>query len=656
MTDDIRQTLNTIFRLINEGQIDAADAACAAELETQPDDVNLVGVMGAIQLKKGQLELAEKYLRRAIDIEPGFAKPHEDLGALYLLRDEAINAISHFRKAMTLVPDQPSAVRGLMTALQQAGREDEADDVRLTFLQGMSTEKLLDEAEAYCADGRVSKAEQICDIVLQREPGSTRALRVLAMAATELERFVIAEGYLKRIARLAPQDPRTHYELAHFLNDRGRYREAIELLTSAAPLFPEDAGIQLLLANMLGVVGRTEDALQAYRECLTINPGDPAALIGQGHMLRIAGRQDDARASYQHCVSVSPDIGAAWWYLASFHRHAASDEDVAIMLAQLGGDNLPADSAVGFHFALARAYEARGDYAAAWEHYLSGNAGKRSLVKYDPVKSELEQRKIRSVFSAELLGSKAAQIADDLTPIFVLGMPRSGSTLIEQILASHSLVEGTGELPYILMMTSRLVASKAGTLNYTELIDGMAPGDLTGLGENYLQNAMSHRTEETSFFTDKMPANFSHVGFIRMILPHAKIIDARRDPLATCVANYRQLFAQGKNQSYDLIELGEYYVEYVKMMEHWDTVLPGEVLRVQYENVVADLDGEVRRILDHCGLPFEQSCLEYHKSGRLVNTASAEQVREPIYQSAVEFWRNYESNLDELREVLAPVL
>jgi hypothetical protein len=243
-----------------------------------------------------------------------------------------------------------------------------------------------------------------------------------------------------------------------------------------------------------------------------------------------------------------------------------------------------------------------------------------------------------------------------VTPVFILGMPRSGSTLIEQILASHSRVEGTGELPYILMMTSSLVASKAGTLNYTELIDELDAAGLTRLGENYLGNAASHRVEGTPYFTDKMPANFPHAGFIRMILPHAKIIDARRDPLATCVANYRQLFAQGKNQSYNLVELGEYYLEYVKMMEHWDAVMPGAVLRVRYEDVVADLETQVRRVLDYCGLPFESACVEYHKSGRLVNTASAEQVREPIYRDAVSYWKNYEPYLDELREVLAPLL
>jgi tetratricopeptide (TPR) repeat protein len=656
MADDIRQTLEGILRLVADERLDDAESACASALDARPDDVSLVSMMGAIHLHKGALDSAEAHLRRAIEIEPGFAKPHEDLGALCLARNEAAAAVPHFRKALVLAPGQASAMRGLAAALQQAGQEHEADEVRLQFMQSLPSDKLLAEAEALLGGGRIPQAEQLCDVVLARDPEHTGALRVLAMAATGDERFVIAEGYLKRILRLAPGDARAHYDLAHFLNDRGRYQEAIELAEPAARQFPDNAPLQLLLANMLGIVGRTGQALQAYERCLSIDPDDPAALIGRGHMLRIAGRQDAAKASYERCVSVNPEIGSAWWYLASFHRHAASDDDVATMLAQLDKGGLSADAEVGFHFALARASEKREDYASAWAHYVAGNDAKRKLVRYDPVKSELEQRKIRARFSAELLSGTAATTATDVTPVFILGMPRSGSTLIEQILASHSRVEGTGELPYILMMTSSLVASKAGTLNYTELIDELDAAGLTRLGENYLGNAASHRVEGTPYFTDKMPANFPHAGFIRMILPHAKIIDARRDPLATCVANYRQLFAQGKNQSYNLVELGEYYLEYVKMMEHWDAVMPGAVLRVRYEDVVADLETQVRRVLDYCGLPFESACVEYHKSGRLVNTASAEQVREPIYRDAVSYWKNYEPYLDELREVLAPLL
>ncbi len=326
------------------------------------------------------------------------------------------------------------------------------------------------------------------------------------------------------------------------------------------------------------------------------------------------------------------------------------------MQAQLQSKDLAPDSKVAFHFAFPRAFEKRENFSAAWDHYRQGNTLKRSLVKYDPVKAEVDNDRIKSVFTADYLSSVNSQTPTDVTPVFVLGMPRLGSTLIEQILGSHSALEGVGELPYILMLTSSMIANKQGSLHYTEVLPELNDDELKGLGRSYLYHASTHCAADSQFFTDKMPANFPHVGFIRAILPHAKIIDARREPMATCVANYRQLFAQGKNQSYDLTELGEYYLQYLDMMTYWDAVLPGAVLRVQYEDVVADLDGQVRRILDYCGLPFESGCVEYHKSNRPVNTASSEQVREPIYTSAVAFWENFDPYLDELRDVLEPIL
>jgi tetratricopeptide (TPR) repeat protein len=611
MTDDIRHSLDNIVQLINDGRVDDAESLCAEKLRARPDDVNLTAMMGAILIKSGALSRAEEFLHRAIEIEPAFAKPHEDLGTLNLSRNEAEKAIPHYRKALAIDPGLASAVRGLAQALKQAGREDEAETLRIEFMQALPTEALLAEAEALCNKGQTRDAEQICDVVLSRDPESIAALRVLALAAVTDERFIIAEGYLKRMVRLAPKDATAQFELGKFLNDRGRYPEAIELLTATALASPENPDIH---------------------------------------------RKEEARDSYQHCVEVSPDFGTAWWYLASLHGFEASDDQLATMLAELERENLAPESIVGFHFALARAFEHREDFAAAWQHYEKGNAGKRQLVKYDPVKAEVDHAKIRATYSAEMLAQKKAADASDVVPIFIVGMPRSGSTLIEQILASHSQIEGTGELPYIIMMTKNMVAEKAGSLHYTELVKYLSPDDLARSGASYLANAESHRVERRPFFTDKMPANFSHVGLIRSILPQARFIDARREPMATCVANYRQLFALGKNQSYDLVELGEYYLQYIEMMNHWDDVMPGGLLRVRYEDVVGDLESQVRRILDYCGLPFEEACLEFHKSARPVNTASAEQVREPIYKSGVEFWRNYDPWIDELRDVLSPIL
>ena len=622
MTDATDNVLDEIVSLIDAGQLDDAESRCSDALAVKPKDINLLGLMGVIAMAQDQPE----------------------------------KSIPHFRKALAVDKQNPAAIRGLATALERTGNEAEADSLRNELMDALPIDRLLAEAEVLCRKGDTAEAEKLCDAVLRRDPESRGALRVLALAAIGNEQYVIAEAFFSRIVRLAPDDVGAIIELARFLGDRGRYEEAIVHLEQTALQHPANADVQLLLGGMLAVVNRVDASLAAYTQCLEQSPDEPAALIGQAHMLRIAGREDEALATYRHCVTVSPEFGTAWWNLTSMPGFEASDEDIATMQRVLSEGDANSESSIGLHFALARAFEKRSDYATAWGHFTSGNDAKRSVVKYDPVKSELDQRKIRGAYTEALLSQPAGQPAKDLTPVFIVGVPRSGSTLVEQILASHSQVEGAGELPYILTMVNSLKSRVAGTLHYSELAGRLSQDELTELGENYLQAAASHRSDGSPFLTDKMPANYPHVGLIHQILPHAKIIDARRNPVATCVANYRQLFAQGKHQTYDLTELGEYYVEYIKMMTHWEAVLPSVVLTVQYEELVADTEQQVRRILDHCDLPFEAGCLEFHKSKRAVNTASAEQVRQPIYRSAVEFWRHYERHLDELMEVLAPVL
>ena len=654
MPEAAQEEFADVLALVDDGRIDVAEQRCRDGLKSSADDVNLLALLGAILIKKGDRAEAEHCLRRAIDIEPGFAKPYEDLGALYLMRRDSEAAVPFFEQALTIKPDLVSARHGLAIALERSGRDDEADAIRDGLMAEAPLGHLLAEASALCKRGETDDAEKLCDAVLRRDPENVDALRVLAGIATDADRLVIAEGLLKRVVSLAPGEDRAKIELGQFLGDRGRYLEAIALLEPAAQARTSDPAVHLLLGNMLGIVGRHDDALAAYDACLERRADDAGALIGRGHMLRIAGHQDDARAAYERCTEVHPSIGATWWYLASLHRYAASDAAVETMQKELARDDLDPDSRIGFHFALARAAEKREDFANAWQHYDVGNREKRAQVSYDPVRQEVDNDKIRKTYTG---GERQARGMDDApVPIFVVGMPRSGSTLIEQILASHSTVKGTGELPYVLMLTKAVAAERPGTLHYTEVVAELDDDKLSAFGQTYLQQAATHYAGSPAAFADKMPANFPHVGLIHQVLPHAKVIDARRDPLATCVANYRQLFAQGKHQSYDLTELGEYYLQYLAMMEHWDKVLPGFVMRVSYEDVVADLEGEVRRLLEFCELPFEQRCIDFHRSERPVNTASSEQVREPIYRSAVEFWRHYEPYLGELREVLEPVL
>lgn len=655
MSRELRHVISDIVQSAADGNFDEALALCRSKLADAPDDINLLALLGAVLIRAGYLDEAEQNLRRAIELEGGFAKPHEDLGMLYLERGDNEQAIPLLEKAIVLAGPQASTVRALAAALHRCGRTDDVDALCAAHPQYAPAALLLARADELRKVGDLQAAEASCQRVLQSDAGNVAAQRLLATIAGDAQRYDVAENLLRKIVSQAPENLAAVYDLARFLGERGRYPEVIDLLESAVAANEENAEVRQSLGDILAIVGRSADALQAYEKCLLIKPDDPASLLGRANMLRIEGRSDEAVASYLRCLEVRPDIGDAWWSLSTMRDYKATDEDIAVMRANINNPETAPDSQIAFRFALATAFERRADYEGAWEQYVKGNAAKRSLVKYDPVETETRTSVIKAVFTSALVGEKHANTPPDNTPVFIVGMPRSGSTLIEQILASHSSVAGCGELSYIIMLSNSAAATRPDGVVYPEVVKDLDESQLTGLGRSYLYYAMQHNKEGRPFFTDKMPANFPHVGFIRQILPHAKIIDARRNPLATCVANYRQLFAQGKNQSYDLTELGEYYLQYIDMMNHWDEVLPGAVLRVQYEDVVADVETQVRRMLDYCELPFEQACIDFHRSQRPVNTASSEQVRQPLYQSGVDFWKHYDAHLAELREILAPI-
>lgn len=648
--------MDEIFRHINAGQIDQAEKLCHTRLRNDPEDINVLGILGAVLLQKGQLEDAENYLLKTVELEPAFAKPYEDLGVLYLRQDDTLQAVTFFQRATELDPSLETAFRGLADAYFRSGNLNQAEVAHQHYLELSPGARALAEAEILHRGGKSEEAERICDELIEREPGNTAALRMLARMAADDKRYIIAEGLLRRSAKLSDSGYSAQLDLARFLAERGRVPEAVELLEEAVRLVPGRHEFHLMLGDLYSIVGLTTEALKEYELCLEQSPKESAALLGRGHMLRIGGRWDDTVVSYQECISLRPDLGDAWWSLASMHGYRVSEDELESMWSQLESGMLTPESELGFRFAIARACEQKNDFETAWQQYEIGNLAKRGSIKYDPVITQVLHEELTTVFTKDIIARKAIATQTDVTPVFILGMPRSGSTLIEQILASHSMVEGTGELPYITMISKSLGGNKRDAIRYPKIVEELDDSQLNGLGRNYLHYALKHCTNERPLLTDKMPANFFHAGFIRLILPHAKIIDARRDPIATCISNYRHLFAHGKNHCYDLAELADYYLQYVGIMQHWDKVMPGTILRVQYENVVDNLETEVHRILDFCELPFEPACINFHQSARPVNTASSEQVRQPIYDSAVNFWKNYEPNLDMLKEILEPIL
>ena len=654
--DASRQAFDEIFRLVRSGQLQMAERKCNSMLTEHPGDANIVGLHGVILLKLGREDDAQQALQKAIALEPGFAKPHEDLGRLFLARKEFEQASHHFKQAIQLDGSQATAYSGLANALAQLGKPLEAKAAHREFLQRSPVAGTLIEADKLLRDGDGAGAERLCNQLLQRDPDNIQVLRMLARIASDGDSAAVAENLLRRIINLSPNEYSSHIDLGRFLVEQERFPEAVEIFEHAVRVNDKIAENFLLLGDAQAVTGKSSDALASYQLALHLQPGDPHALTGQAHMQRIAGNGAEAIASYEKCTAAQPEFGNAWWSLASFRGYSLSDEQVQTIHSQIAADDLSVDSEIAMRFALARASEARENYDEAWKDYSLGNSLKREHISYDPVQTEVEHDAIIEQFTNDLLNRGISETTSQHAPIFILGMPRAGSTLIEQILASHSMVEGTGELPYIAMLSSTLGQQRADGLCYPAVMPELTGAQLESLGKAYLYYSKAHRGQGRPCFTDKMPANFSHIGFISMILPNAKIIDVHRHPIGTCVANYRQLYARGKNQAYDLVDFAEYYLEYTRIMDHWQEVLPGRVLRVHYEDVVSDLEGQARRMIDYCELPWEDACLDFHRNTRAVNTASAEQVREPIYTEAVDFWKNYEPYLEPVREILEPVL
>ena len=393
-----------------------------------------------------------------------------------------------------------------------------------------------------------------------------------------------------------------------------------------------------------------------YERSLALEPRSPGTQMGYAHVLKTLGDQEASLRAYRAAIETKPDFGEVYWSMANLKVFRFGDEEVAAMEEQVGRDDLTTSAEVHFRFALGKAWEDKGDYDKAWHYYDTGNRKQRMQVSHDPLEMEVRQKEIVEIFSSEFVAQHEGHGFEAPDPIFIVGLPRSGSTLIEQILASHSEVEGTGELSSLMQIASAIGRYRPDRLHYPRSVKDLRPKDWRAYGQQYIEETRRHRQTDKPFFTDKLPNNFPHVGLLHLILPNAKIINARRHPLDSCLGAYKQLFGKGQNFTYDMVDLAEYYRNYHNTMQHWHRVLPGKVLDVHYEETVSDLEGQVRRILAHCGLPFEEGCVRYHETARAVKTASSEQVRQPIYREALGKWRRYERHLGLWKEELAEII
>jgi tetratricopeptide (TPR) repeat protein len=650
-----RAAFDEAITLIGSGNTGQAEAVCRAALKRNPRDANLTALLGALLIKLRRHHEAGQRLREAIALAPTFAKPHEDLGYLLIQEKKPEDAVVVLERATRLDPRLEGAWFSLGKALSMLGRGTEADQAFERAFDLAPLRRLMALGAEHQKEGRLEEAEQLYYRVLRQQPDHVDALRLLGQIAYKAGRITEAGRLLERAIAVAPDFTAAIIDLGRILKEQDRYEEAIGCFDRALALEPDNAQAHYLRGSTLAPAALTHEAIEAFQTCLRLRPQHAGALLGLGHALKAVGRQREAIESYRQCLPLKPDNGETWWSLANLKTYRLSDADIAEMKARLDGDLTP-QSEVNFLFALAKAHEDREDYEEAWHYYQAGNARQRREVSHDPVQTESLNDRLIEVFSRQFLQERHGGGLRDDSPIFVLGLPRSGSTLIDQILATHSRVEGTSELPYLGQVASSLNRNRADGINYPEAVRELDATHFESLGRDYIQCTHMHRRAGAPRFVDKMPNNFPNVGLLALILPDAKIIDARRHPLDACLSCYRQLFARGQAFTYDLTEIGEYYLQYQRLMDHWAEALPGRVLTVQYEEVIADLPGQVRRLLDFCELPWEDACLRFYETERPIRTASSEQVRQPIYDTAVCFWRHYEQNLDELKTVLAPIL
>ncbi|MGI8611985.1 MAG: tetratricopeptide repeat-containing sulfotransferase family protein [Sphingomicrobium sp.] len=496
-------------------------------------------------------------------------------------------------------------------------------------------------------DNRLDVAERLLKSHLKEDPFDVAAIRMLAELAARIGRMKDAEDLLRRALEIAPGFTAARANLAMVLGRVGRPAEALELLDDIVREQADTVGNISLRAATLGRLGDFQQAIKLYEAALAKVPRQPAVWLSYGHMLKTIGRQSDGISAYRRALELKPTLGEAWWSLANLKTVRFETADISAMHAALEDERLRPDDRFHLHFALGKAMRDAGRHEAAFEHYEAGNALRLKFHPFDEAKLAARVQRSIDLFTAEELARGGGCEASD--PIFIIGLPRAGSTLVEQILASHPLVEGTSELPDIPALASE-------RRDYPSYVPELSGAERRELGERYLARASVQRRTDRPFFIDKLPNNWVFVPFILQILPNAKIVDARRHPLGCCFSNFRQHFARGQDFTYDLPTLGRYYAHYVRLMAHVDAVMPGRVHRVLYERMVDDTESEVRRLLDHCALEFHPACLEFHRTERAVRTASSEQVRQPIYRDATEEWRAYESFLDPLKDALGPVL
>jgi len=652
---DFAEGVRRAHALLRAGRPATAET-CLRALEAQsPGEVNCLWLIGVSLLDQDKISESIATLERVLAAVPDFANARVDLARAYRRDGRAAKAREEVRRVLQAMPHHHHAWLAYGDALVDLAK---FADARVAFERARLTDPQRARVEvataALVADER-RKAEELFRGILQEDPSHVAALCGLAALSLAADRAQDAERLLRHALKQSAHIPLAYRGLGPALVQLGRLKEAEAAARYLEKIEPESPQTWVTIAAVTMRLMRQEEALEAYERAAQLKPDEVGLRMSAGHVQKTLGRRRDSEASYKAALQMDPGRAEAYWSLADLKNYAFSDEEIAAMQRLLASDKRERSNEAQLHFALGRAFEQRQNYEQAFAHYAEGNSLRRLDAPFDIEGFESRSARIRAFFEEDFFATRRGGGDPSPAPIFIVGLPRSGSTLVEQILASHSQVEGTMELPNILNMVGQFDDLAASRDGYPETVGRASAAQLSALGRRYLEETAALRSGR-AHFTDKLPNNFSHIGLIHAILPHAAIIDARRHPMDACFSTFKQHFAEGQTFSYDLNDLGRYYRCYLSLMDHWDRVLPGRVLHVQYEELVREPEANIRRLLEHCGLPYEAACLTFHETRRPVRTASAEQVRQPLYSSGVGYWRHFERQLEPLRQTLADCL
>ncbi len=642
-------------KFLQTGEAESAEAVCASALDQHPEDANFLCLSAHALLRLGRFDEANARIDSALSIFPEFQRAHEVRGDLRFAKGELPAAAEAFQHALKLDPKRQRTRMKLGQLFMHMGRVEEAGALRGEFMELSQDNEDIAKAAEFEKEEKFAEAERLYRQILIRHPDNVSAMRLWAGLGIKQKQYSDAEVLLKQAVELAPDFRMAWADLVTVQYEQEKSEDAIESAKRLIKLEPRVVNGHLLLASAYASSGHHQEALESYDNALEIVPDHVAALCGKGNLCRTIGDGDGAIAAYRRSIKANPMHAEAYWSLANLKTFRFEDPEVDDMMALVGDERIPPEGQVQLNNALGLEFDGRKEYDRAFEFIDRGNKLRREREFYDRVQNEEMVDASIEAFTQQFLEDNTGHGDPEPAPIFIVGLPRSGSTLIEQILSSHSKVDGTHELRDLALTISSSPELSGRGAKYPESVANIDGDGFKRLGSEYIERTRRHRGGCPNF-TDKNPNNHVHVGFLHLILPNAKIINARRHPLDSCFGSYKQLFAEGQPFSYDLVELGEHYLQYQRLMDHWHEALPGKVLDVQYEEVVADLEGQVKRILEYCELGWDDACLRFHETSRPVKSASSEQVRQPIYRSAVNTWRHYEPHLGSLIEVLEPLL